>query len=247
MAGEFSSPESTLCADSYLALVSPPCYCSGPWRDPSQSAKSAGDRLYRNMHKPLIQRSQSGLTGLFRHGVETSWQSNQALSHVTLWSYTSVTCLLCLINLCHMWQWDSILVSPVCYDSLIRLCCMWQCGHILVSPVCYVRSTFVACDSEVIFWHHLSVMSDQIVACDSLVMTSIHLSAVSDQPPSHVTVRWYSSVTCLLCLINLCHMWQCDRILVSPVCYVWSTSVIRVTCLLQEWLVWSCSSVTCLV
>ena len=27
--GEFSSPESTLCADSYLVSVLPPCYCSG--------------------------------------------------------------------------------------------------------------------------------------------------------------------------------------------------------------------------
>ena len=28
-AGEFSSPESTLCADSYLVSVPPPCYRSG--------------------------------------------------------------------------------------------------------------------------------------------------------------------------------------------------------------------------
>ena len=28
-AGEFSSPESTLCADSYLVSVPPLCYCSG--------------------------------------------------------------------------------------------------------------------------------------------------------------------------------------------------------------------------
>ena len=32
MAGEFSSPELTLCADSYSVSVPPPCYCSGTWK-----------------------------------------------------------------------------------------------------------------------------------------------------------------------------------------------------------------------
>ena len=63
-AGEFSSPESTLCADSVLPQ----------WhvKDPGHSAKSAGGRFHLNMHTPLTQRSRSGLTmPLCRHSVGT--------------------------------------------------------------------------------------------------------------------------------------------------------------------------------
>ena len=33
-AGEFSSPELTLCADSYLVSIPPPCYCSDTQKTP---------------------------------------------------------------------------------------------------------------------------------------------------------------------------------------------------------------------
>ena len=46
-AGECSSPESTLCADSYS--VSPPVLPQWHVKDPGHSAKSAGGRLYLNM------------------------------------------------------------------------------------------------------------------------------------------------------------------------------------------------------
>ena len=54
-AGEFSSPELTLCADSYSVSVLPPCLLSlSDVTDPSHSAKSAGGRLHLNTHTPLI-------------------------------------------------------------------------------------------------------------------------------------------------------------------------------------------------
>ena len=64
-----------------------PGVCSTPmllqWhvKYPSHSAKSAGGRLHLNMHTPLTQRSQSGLTMLLsRHSVrtyqETSWHAS---------------------------------------------------------------------------------------------------------------------------------------------------------------------------
>ena len=62
MAGEFSSPESTLCADSYLMSVSPPMLQQWHIKDPSHSAKSAGGRLHLYMHTHLTHRSRSGLT-----------------------------------------------------------------------------------------------------------------------------------------------------------------------------------------
>ena len=67
-AGEFSSSESTLCANSYPVSVPPPCYRSG--KDPGHSAKSAGGRLYLNTHTHLTKRGRSGLTmPLSRHRV----------------------------------------------------------------------------------------------------------------------------------------------------------------------------------
>ena len=52
-AGEFSSPESTLCADSCPLSVPPPCYDSGTGKDLSNSAKRAGARLHLNTRTPL--------------------------------------------------------------------------------------------------------------------------------------------------------------------------------------------------
>ena len=70
-AGEFSSPESALCADSYsvsaLTLVLPQWHV----KDPGHSAKSAGGRLHLNKHTPVTQQSRSGLTMLSRHNVGT--------------------------------------------------------------------------------------------------------------------------------------------------------------------------------
>ena len=72
-AGEFSSPESTLCAKLFSVPFHP---CSIPvllWRhvkDPGHSAKSARDRLHLNSIHPLTQQSWSGLTiPLSRHSV----------------------------------------------------------------------------------------------------------------------------------------------------------------------------------
>ena len=61
-AGEFSSPESTLCADSYSASV--PTLVLPQWhvKDPGHSVKSAGGRLHLNTYTLLTRRSRSGLT-----------------------------------------------------------------------------------------------------------------------------------------------------------------------------------------
>ena len=46
-------------------------------KDPSYSAKNAGGRLHPNMHTPLTQLSQSGLTMLLsRHSVKTYQETN---------------------------------------------------------------------------------------------------------------------------------------------------------------------------
>ena len=69
-AGEFSSPESTSCADSYSLSVPTPVLLQWHVKDPSHSAKSTDGRLHQNMHAPLTQQSQSGLTmPLSRHSV----------------------------------------------------------------------------------------------------------------------------------------------------------------------------------
>ena len=70
--GEFSSPESTLCADSLFGVRSTPMLLQWHIKDPSHSAESAGDKLNLNMHTPLTQQSQNGLTmPLSRHCVGT--------------------------------------------------------------------------------------------------------------------------------------------------------------------------------
>ena len=54
-AGEFSSPGSTFCADSYFGIRStPPCYHSKHVKNPGHSAKSAGGRLQLNTHTPYV-------------------------------------------------------------------------------------------------------------------------------------------------------------------------------------------------
>ena len=53
-AGEFSSPESTICADSSFGIRSTPVLPQEHVKDPSHSAKSAGGRLQLNMHTPYV-------------------------------------------------------------------------------------------------------------------------------------------------------------------------------------------------
>ena len=50
-AGEFSSPGSTFCADSYFGISSTPVLTQYHVKDPGHSAKSAGGRLQLNTHK----------------------------------------------------------------------------------------------------------------------------------------------------------------------------------------------------
>ena len=76
-AGEFSSPEITLCADSNCI----PVYLQWQVKIPGYCAKSAGGRLYLNTHAPVTKRSRSGLTlPLSRHSVGTYLETS---SHVT--------------------------------------------------------------------------------------------------------------------------------------------------------------------
>ena len=81
MAGEFSSPHSTLCADSHSVPVPPPVLSLWHVKDPGCSAESAGGRLHLYTHTPLTHRSRSGLTmPLCRHSVGTYQETN---SHAT--------------------------------------------------------------------------------------------------------------------------------------------------------------------
>ena len=52
--GEFSSPGSTFCADSYFSIRSTPVLPQQHVRDPGHSPKSAGGRLQLNTHTPYI-------------------------------------------------------------------------------------------------------------------------------------------------------------------------------------------------
>ena len=80
-AGEFSPPESTLCADSHSVSVPPLVLPQWHVKDTGHSAKRAGGRLHLNTHTPLTQRSRSGLTlPLSRHSVVTYPETS---SHAT--------------------------------------------------------------------------------------------------------------------------------------------------------------------
>ena len=54
VAGEFSSPRSTFCADSYFSIRSTPVLPQKHVKDPGYSANSAGGRLQLNMHTPYV-------------------------------------------------------------------------------------------------------------------------------------------------------------------------------------------------
>ena len=53
-AGEFSSPWSTFCADSYFGIHSTPVLPQQHLKGPGHCAKSAGGRLQLNMHAPYV-------------------------------------------------------------------------------------------------------------------------------------------------------------------------------------------------
>ena len=71
MAGEFSSPKLTFCDDYFLGVHSNPVLLQWHIKDLGHSAKSAGGRLYVNMHTSLNQPSRSGLTMLSRYSAGT--------------------------------------------------------------------------------------------------------------------------------------------------------------------------------
>ena len=72
VAGEFSSQEVTLRADSNLVSVPPPLLPEWQVKDLGHSARSAGGRLPLNMHTPLTQ--QSYTMPLCRHSVGNIWK-----------------------------------------------------------------------------------------------------------------------------------------------------------------------------
>ena len=61
-AGEFSSPDLTFCADSYLVSVQLAMLPQWHIKDAGYSAKIASDRFDLNTHTPLNLRGRSGLT-----------------------------------------------------------------------------------------------------------------------------------------------------------------------------------------
>ena len=80
-AGEFSSPVSTLCADSLFGVRSTPVLPQWHVKDPGHFAKSAAGGLHLYTHTPLTERSRSGLTmPLSRHSLGTYQETS---SHAT--------------------------------------------------------------------------------------------------------------------------------------------------------------------
>ena len=54
VAGEFSSPGSTFCDDSYFGIHSTPVLLQLHIKDPGHPARSAGGRLQLNTHTPYV-------------------------------------------------------------------------------------------------------------------------------------------------------------------------------------------------
>ena len=54
VAGEFYSPGSAFCADSYFGIRCTPVLPQQHVKDPGHSAKSAGGRLQLNTHTPYV-------------------------------------------------------------------------------------------------------------------------------------------------------------------------------------------------
>ena len=81
VAGEFSSPKLTLCANPYSVSVPPPLEPKLHVKDPGHSSKSADGRLHLNTQTHLTQRSRDGLTmPLSRHCAGTYPETS---SHAT--------------------------------------------------------------------------------------------------------------------------------------------------------------------
>ena len=95
-AGEFSSPGSTLCADSYSVSVSPPLLPQWHVKDPGHSVKNAGGRLHLNTPTPLTHRNRSGLTmPLSRQSVGMYQETSSHTTHL------GTHCHSCLSSLSH--------------------------------------------------------------------------------------------------------------------------------------------------
>ena len=78
-ADKFSSPESTLCADSYSVSVPPPCHRSGTLKNPVILPKV---QVAGNTNTPLTQQSRSGLTmPLSRQSVEIYLETSPHATH----------------------------------------------------------------------------------------------------------------------------------------------------------------------
>ena len=65
MAGEFSSPGSTLHADSYFSICPTPMLLQQHVKDPINSAKCAGGRLQLNTQAPYIYHMASNKVTLY--------------------------------------------------------------------------------------------------------------------------------------------------------------------------------------
>ena len=73
-----------VCIYIHLLVPSTPVLQHWHMKDPGHSAKSAGGRLHLNMHTPLTQQSQSGLTmTLCRHSVR-AYHSIRKQAHTQL-------------------------------------------------------------------------------------------------------------------------------------------------------------------
>ena len=103
--GEISSPVNFVCWLSF-GVCSTPVLLQWHIKDPDHSAKSVGGSLHLNMHTPLPQRNQSGLTmPLSRHSVGTYQETS---SHVIRQGTLGHSCLSllshCGLNLAKEWN-----------------------------------------------------------------------------------------------------------------------------------------------
>ena len=103
-AGEFSSPQSTLYADSYFVSAPPPGYCSGTYRTLVILPKNAGGRTHLSTWYTLepTKSKQADLTmPLSRHSVGTSPEMS---SDATCWETFkhSATTVLNLLSHCRL-------------------------------------------------------------------------------------------------------------------------------------------------
>ena len=91
VAGEFSSPELTLCADFYLVSVPPPGLPQWHVKDPGHSAKSAGDRLHLNTHTTLLRNVNRSHLIMFEVFKSCSLCNDVFKSPLNIWTELLVT------------------------------------------------------------------------------------------------------------------------------------------------------------